>query len=364
VLLHLPCLLLGHHATNYRTTYDGGTSYIAVRSRFMTSYLRHFSANAFFNVLRRFDWLTVAGCVLAVATIWSDGSRQQSALCTSTHQPYIRTMALVVLLLALPLTGVLGFDVSSRQRGDSRGGYRRCDPRFVSSPFVSTHASGNAHDDTRDRQSSNGDSNRWPSYPSVPTETTAFLTLGLGDNRNDRAFAKTEPLTAERTTVSGLDTPPTLPRRFETPISDFASFAHYFKTLESQDGIVVVLYAAAFCKLCQRATMVYKQIAAKRQEAGPRLKFYRLEVTTGDGHYMKPLQISKFPFVQIFYQHECVASFSTGPSHQFRKKVDDTLDVCVKRTPEDWGAVRQNFRSEIEENRRVRKELMARLLHP
>jgi Thioredoxin len=273
-------------------------------------------------------------------------------------------MGLLLLLLPLLLAAVLGFDVSSRHWGGTRGGYRGCHPRFVSSPFVWTHASGNAHDDSHVRQSSNRDINQWPTYPSVPNETTAFLTLDLGNNRNDRAFVKTEPSTAEQRNERKLDNPPILPRLFETPISTFASFAHYFNTLESQDGIVVVLYAAAFCKLCQRATMVYKQIAAKRQEGDPRLKFYRLEVTASDGHYMKPLQISKFPFVQIFYQHECVASFSTGPSHQFRKKVDDTLDVCVKRTPEDWGSVRQHFRSEIEENRRVRKELMAQLLHP
>lgn len=279
-------------------------------------------------------------------------------------------MGSVLLLLSLALAAVLGFEVSSRQWRDSRGGYRKCDRLFVSSPFVSTHASGKfLHDgDSYDGQSNNWDINRWPSYPSVPNETTAFLSLDLGGNtRNDRAFATTtaEPATAEQTDERRLlDHPATLPRRFETPITDFASFAHYFNTLESQDGIVVVLYAAAFCKLCQRATMVYKQIAAKRQPADPRFTFYRLEVTTGDGHCMKPLQIRKFPFVQIFYEHDCVASFSTGPSHQFRKKVDDTLDVCAKRTPEDWGAVRRNFRNEIEENRRVRKELMSQLLQP
>lgn len=276
-----------------------------------------------------------------------------------------------LLLLPLALTAVLGFDVSSIKRRDCRGG-RRCDPLFVSSPFLPTHTpEGNAHDDasSNERQSNKRDVNWWPSYPSVPIESTAYSTLKLlGDSNGDRALATTEPPStteqAEGRQEHQNGRAQILPRSFETPILDFTSFAHYFNTLESQDGIVVVLYAAAFCKLCQRATMVFKQIAAKRQQADPRLKFCRLEVTTSDGHYMKPLQISKFPFVQIFYDHECVASFSTGPSHQFRKKVDDTVDACVKRTPEDWGEVRQQFRSEIEENRRVRKELMAQLLHP
>jgi hypothetical protein len=162
-------------------------------------------------------------------------------------------------------------------------------------------------------------------------------------------------------------TPDILPREttnFESPITDISCFAEYFNTLEHQDGIVVVLYAASFCKLCQRATMVYKQIASKRQHTDPRLKFYRIEVAPSDGHFMKPLQINKFPYVQIFYRQNCVASFSTGPSHQFRKKVEDTLDDCSNRTAEEWDVVQERFAKEIVENRLVRRRLIQSLLHP
>jgi hypothetical protein len=160
------------------------------------------------------------------------------------------------------------------------------------------------------------------------------------------------------------DNPPREATNIESPIESFSSFAEYFNTLEGQDGIVVVLYAASFCKLCQRATMVYKQIASKRRQVDPRLKFYRLEVSTSDGSFMKPLQISKFPYVQIFYRQNCVASFSTGPSHQFRKKVEDTLDDCMRRTEEDWATVQELFGKEIQENRSVRRNLMQSLLRP
>jgi hypothetical protein len=177
-------------------------------------------------------------------------------------------------------------------------------------------------------------------------------------------FDANEDHTATQSSIPAMKATHRVGMIFDSPICDFSSFSEYFNTLEHQDGIVVVLYAASFCKLCQRATVVYKQIASKRKPVDPRLTFYRIEVTPNDGRFMRPLHIQRFPYIQIFFQRNCVASFSTGPAHQFRKKVEDTLDVCSKRTAEDWIVVQEEFREEIQENRRVRSDLMQRLLRP
>lgn len=161
-----------------------------------------------------------------------------------------------------------------------------------------------------------------------------------------------------------------------SPITTFASFSEFLATLDHhQEDLAVVLYAASFCKLCQRATMVYKQLANKcladsssaahhhgTTDAVSSMRFYRLEVEPHDAlARLKPLGINKFPFVQIYWRGDCVASFSTGPSHLFRKKVDDTIQVCASRTPEGWQEVCRAFGAEIQDNHRVRNELRQQL---
>jgi thioredoxin-like negative regulator of GroEL len=119
---------------------------------------------------------------------------------------------------------------------------------------------------------------------------------------------------------------------------------------------VVIKYYAHYCKICQRAGMQFKKIATEY----PNVSFGKVEsmVFPDSANTLRSLGVSKFPFVQIYRNGQCVASFSTGPSHLFVKKVRDTIDTCLKRSPDEWDAFLSEFANEIESNRQAREELL------
>ena len=51
--------------------------------------------------------------------------------------------------------------------------------------------------------------------------------------------------------------------------------------------------------------------------------------------------------MHIYRNKECVASFGTGPAHNFQKVVRGTLDEKLAMTEEDWEKFRSEFQTEI-----------------
>lgn len=68
--------------------------------------------------------------------------------------------------------------------------------------------------------------------------------------------------------------------------------------------------------------------------------------------------VTRFPFIQIFRNGERVASFGTGPAHNFQKIVGDTMDELLYRTTqEDWEKKRRKFALELQQSKDQLKEL-------
>lgn len=76
------------------------------------------------------------------------------------------------------------------------------------------------------------------------------------------------------------------------------------------------------------------------------IKFISVE-TTANPKIIEKLGVKKFPFLQIYRNGECVASFGTGPAHNFQSIVGDTIEQKLKMSVEDWEAFRKEFQSEI-----------------
>mmetsp|Transcript_20255 Transcript_20255/g.36555 ORF Transcript_20255/g.36555 Transcript_20255/m.36555 type:complete len:259 (-) Transcript_20255:310-1086(-) len=145
-----------------------------------------------------------------------------------------------------------------------------------------------------------------------------------------------------------------------TQVAEIASMQELLDTMNGQghddDGLTLVKYYANYCKICQRASIQLKKVAKEY----PNVQFAKVEqgvMTQPSAETLRTLGVRKFPFVQIYRGGKCVASFSTGPSHIFVKKVRDTLDMCLDRTPEDWDAFVNQFYAEIEENTQARRSL-------
>ena len=62
---------------------------------------------------------------------------------------------------------------------------------------------------------------------------------------------------------------------------------------------------------------------------------------------IEQLGVKKFPFLQIYRNRECVASFGTGPAHNFQTAVGGTVKQKLNMPLEEWEAFRTEFKSEI-----------------
>mmetsp|Transcript_10601 Transcript_10601/g.25521 ORF Transcript_10601/g.25521 Transcript_10601/m.25521 type:complete len:352 (-) Transcript_10601:196-1251(-) len=129
-------------------------------------------------------------------------------------------------------------------------------------------------------------------------------------------------------------------------------------------ALTLVLFHAKYCKICQRATMQLTRVAKEY----PSVQFAKVEAKAfpePSAENLRSLGVTKFPFVQIYRSNgDCVASFSTGPTHMFMRKIRDTLDVCLERDEICWNDFDREFSGEIQANRDARKVIGTSKLLP
>ena len=82
---------------------------------------------------------------------------------------------------------------------------------------------------------------------------------------------------------------------------------------------------------------------AHRRSDDVALRFAVVEVSVLGIPSVKKLGVNLSPYVQIFRNGRCVASFSTGPAHNFATKTGSTLDLCTGRTPQEWSDFETEF---------------------
>lgn len=80
------------------------------------------------------------------------------------------------------------------------------------------------------------------------------------------------------------------------------------------------------------------------------IKFISVE-TTANPKIIEKLGVKKFPFLQIYRNGECVASFGTGPAHNFQSIVGGTIEQKLSMSLEEWEAFQKEFKSEITNSR-------------
>jgi len=126
----------------------------------------------------------------------------------------------------------------------------------------------------------------------------------------------------------------------------------------SSSSMTLILFHANYCKICQRAAMQLNR-AAKEY---PSVNIAKVEASIfpnpDSAEKLRSLGISKFPFVQIYRNGQCVASFSTGPTHMFMRKVRDTLDLCLGRDDICWDNFVTEFTVDIQSNQLARNNLL------
>lgn len=84
----------------------------------------------------------------------------------------------------------------------------------------------------------------------------------------------------------------------------------------------------------------------KKKPTDVPLSFISVEITANQD-ICSTLEIKKFPYIQIYRNRECVASFGTGPAHNFQRIVGGTLEEKLSMTDEQWETFRNDFKTEI-----------------
>ncbi|GAX09692.1 hypothetical protein FisN_19Lh159 [Fistulifera solaris] len=121
---------------------------------------------------------------------------------------------------------------------------------------------------------------------------------------------------------------------------------------DDENQLTVVKFHAHYCKTCQRMSIPFKQLSKTYEH----IQFVRLEATEDfSSDQLRSLGVTSFPFLQIYRGSHCVASFPGGGPY-FRRKLQDTLEECLKR--ENWEAFYEEYRSYMEENAQARARLI------
>lgn len=128
-------------------------------------------------------------------------------------------------------------------------------------------------------------------------------------------------------------------------------FLNFIENAEENE-LVVVKYHAKWCKVCARAIMKYKQMAIKysspEMQTPVPIKFVSIE-SSENMEVIEQFGIKRFPFMQIYRNKECVASFGTGPAYNFNKVVGSTIEQKLNTPVSEWDAFRNEFKNEISE---------------
>jgi hypothetical protein len=159
-----------------------------------------------------------------------------------------------------------------------------------------------------------------------------------------------------------------------SPVLDFDTPLQFLEAIspsQNNNRFTVVKYYATYCKICQRAAISYKKIATEQQQQQNKndslphpIDFYQLDAGRVPGDTLRTLGVTKFPFVQIYFRGDCVASFATGanPSHLFGQRVQSTVDTCLTRTPDEWEAFRIDFAVVLKDNKEARDAVQESLM--
>ena len=99
-------------------------------------------------------------------------------------------------------------------------------------------------------------------------------------------------------------------------------------------------------------------MAKKRLADHQPASFAVLEVSVLGTPTVKSLGVTLTPFVQIYRNGNCVASFATGPVYNFAQKTGSTIDICLQRNEKEWTDFETEFAEPIANNRAVMERLL------
>lgn len=119
-------------------------------------------------------------------------------------------------------------------------------------------------------------------------------------------------------------------------ILKLTGFSDLSSVLEAtpQNELTIVSYHASYCKVCRRAQIKYKKLISSNPQAAA--QFTSLEASKIPSVDLKSLGITRFPFIQIWRNGQCVESLAPGASFSYIPRVMEKIEACRERTRTEW----------------------------
>lgn len=116
-----------------------------------------------------------------------------------------------------------------------------------------------------------------------------------------------------------------------------------------KDQLCVVTFHTNYCKVCQKVMPKFKRIAQLEGSDGYAsydIQFAAIDCSRLITKNLQKIGVTRFPFMQIWRNGECVVKFST-PASAFSRTFRRQLNACINRSNDEWGSYREEFEADI-----------------
>lgn len=186
----------------------------------------------------------------------------------------------------------------------------------------------------------NGISYRSMTSWSLPRKNPLFLETSTSD--------KSPAVTADSLDVSsgspGTATTVDVPFKKVQRLKSLDAFVELIDQAP-KDTLVAVKFYGKSCPLCQRVALKYQKMARYYSLAD--IQFAEIEKTVHP-QLFDTLQITTFPYLQIYRNGQCIASHGTESATMFERIVHDTIQQFLSMSPTHWQSFLTNFQVPID----------------
>jgi thiol-disulfide isomerase/thioredoxin len=142
---------------------------------------------------------------------------------------------------------------------------------------------------------------------------------------------------------SPKSTDPSPPVKKVDSLTSLEAFCDYIDNAP-KDSLVAVKFYGKSCPLCKRVALKYKKMA--RFYANAPIQFAEIE-KTAHPQLFDTLEITTFPYLQLFRNGQCIASHGTESESMFERIVHDTIQNFLMMQPQHWESFLTSFAEPI-----------------
>mmetsp|Transcript_44379 Transcript_44379/g.107349 ORF Transcript_44379/g.107349 Transcript_44379/m.107349 type:complete len:281 (+) Transcript_44379:200-1042(+) len=157
--------------------------------------------------------------------------------------------------------------------------------------------------------------------------------------------APTPPSSSTQATTMNDRKPPTTTAKL---VQNLASLDEFVDCIENAppDKLVVVKFYGRSCPLCKRTKPRYQKMAKFYSKAPTIIQFVEIEKTVHP-QLFDTLEVTTFPFIQMYRNNQCIASHGTVSSEMFDDVCKDTIQQFLGLSKGQWNTFLETFEEPI-----------------